>query len=871
MSRNHPPKLFSRLFRVFCHPDFHEELEGDLIESFERNIEERNLRFARRRYRMEVLRLFRPSVIKELRFNMFSYLSPDMIRNNLVVGFRNIMRDRTNSTINILGLTLALTCALFILLFVNHEFQVDRQFADSDRIYRMTNDERPFIENGRFIAALGPPAAGALVDEFPEVEYAVRLRHPHDVILSHNTRQFYENHGFYADKDFFQLFDMEFAAGDPATALQHPNCIVITADLANKYFGREDVIGQELMFNTETPLKVTGVLRGSPAQSHLEFDYLISFETFEVPYGYPVTMESWGWVSFPTYVMLRQGVEPGSLDERLDDLVSSRMYVDRPVRSQFRLQPLGDIYFHSQEFLHSEDYRTGSLAYLYGLLAIAVLILLVASFNYMNIATAQSLKRSREVGVRKVMGAMRGHLVSQFVGESLILTFSSLLIAILVFRLLGQQVMQAFQWDLTYSSRDFAAVVFMLVVLAFVLTLLSSLYPAAVMSAFKPVKVLKGAWAGAGSKFNMKKGLVVVQFAITVGLIACSLVVRHQMAYMQNKELGYDKEQLVSLKVATGNFTEFYRRANSILSQNPHVVSLTAGDVFDDDYGSVPVTPAGSEVGVAMNLMGGYFNYFTALGIHVVDGRDFSTEFPRDTQSGIVVNESAVRFFGWDEPLGQRLQVNNDIEGEVIGVVEDFHYRSLHDPVEPLVVVVPRTHISNLILRVRPMDDIEQTIASLQADWTSIAPDQPFQFSFLDEALDARYTADKRFAAMIRVFSLIAILISGLGLYGLIAIIVRFKVKEIGIRKVLGASISDLAVLLSRQFLVLILIANAIGIPLAVLVMGEWLQNFTYRTSIPLYALIIAVGISLLLGASSLSYQVIRSALRSPVESLRSE
>ena len=289
------------------------------------------------------------------------------------------------------------------------------------------------------------------------------------------------------------------------------------------------------------------------------------------------------------------------------------------------------------------------------------------------------------------------------------------------------------------------------------------------------------------------------------------------------------------------------------------------------DVPPVEVTPAGSDNGVAMNLMGGYFNYFTSLGIEMAEGRDFDGAFPRDTMSGIVVNESAVRFFGWEEPLGQQLQVNTNIQGEVIGVARDFHYRSLHDPVEPLVVVIPRTHISNLILRIRATDNIEQTIASLESDWSMIAPEQPFQFSFLDEALDARYAADKRFAAMIDFFSWVAIIIAGLGLYGLIAVIARYKVKEIGIRKVLGASVGGITMLLSRQFIFLILIANVVGITVAVVVMGGWLQNFTYRASIPIHAMIAAVGISLAIGVVSLGYQVLRSALRSPVEALRRE
>ncbi len=871
MVRHDPPKHFQRFFAWFCHSDLHEELQGDLEESFYSNIGNEGLSQARYQYRKEVLKLFRPSVIKEIKFNRRPYLSVDMLRSYFKIAMRNLLTDRVNSLINIIGLTIGFASTFFILLYVYQETQVDKSFVNSERIYRITNDERPFNDKGRYLATVGPPFGPSLEAEYSSVEHAVRLRNTGDVVFKNGQRQFYEGKGFYVDDAFFTLFDFVLKSGEHHTALKEPNTIVLSEELARKYFGDANAIDETLMMNDEVQLKVTGVLAQEQVSSHLDFDFLISFETFTVPHGYPVTLESWGWISFPTYILLKDGINPLEFEPQLSEFCQRRVYVDRPVRSSFGLQPLSEIYFKSSDLMNGEEFRKGSLTYTYGLLIIALLILLVAGFNFMNIRTAQSIKRAREVGVRKVLGALQPQLMTQFIGEAILISMLSLIIAVLAFEAFGFVLLKYLDVDLSYGVTEYLTVLPVLAALAIAIGLLSSVYPAAVLSRFQPIRVLKGAVKSTRTDLNVKKGLVVFQFSITVGLIICSLVVAHQMEFVRNKNLGYAKEQLVSLQLNSDNFLQIYKVAQNVLRQNSNVIDITAGDVLDNDYGSVPMTPAGSETGIAMNLMGGYFNYFTTLGIEMAEGRDFSARHPADTSTGVIINEAALRTFGWDEPLGQKLQVNSNINGEIIGVVRDFHFRSLHDPIEPLVIVVPRTYMSNIILRIKPGASVSDLVASLKQDWNSIAPEQPFQFSFLDDALNREYEADMKFSRLIHFFSWLAICIAGMGLYGLIAIVSKFKVKEIGIRKVLGASVTSISYLLSKDFLLLILVANVIALPVAMWAMNGWLQNFTYRTTIPISLLVTACLISLSIAIGAIGYQVLKSALANPVDALKGD
>ena len=865
------PKYFQRFLQWFCHPDFYEELAGDLEEALEENTVEHGAKYARAKYRKEVLKLFRPSVFKEFRLNYFTWISLDMLKNYLKIGFRNLRKDKISASINIVGLSLGFVSALVILLYVHRELQVDTSFEQGDRVYRLINDERPHSETGRLLATVGPPFAPTLAAEYAEVEKAVRLRYTDNVVFKAGAHQYYENDVIYADKDFFALFSFPLAKGDPATVLAEPNSIVLTPEMAQKYFGEEDPVGKSISMNEETPLRVTGVLKEDPQKTHLDFDFLISFETFRVPYGYPVTLESWGWISFHAYVLLKEGVDAVAFDQKLAEFAGRHMFTDRPVRATYHLQALSDVYFQSQDMMNSGEHKHGSLIYTYGLLSIAFLILLVAGFNFMNISTARSIRRAGEVGMRKVLGARRVNLIVQFISEALAISAISVLLALFLFELSRDPLFTYLNWQIDFSYSDYLILIPLLIGGTFLLGILSAIYPSILLSSFKPLQVLKGKIKSSAVEMNIRKVLVVLQFTITIGLIVASLLVSQQMEFIRNKDLGFDREQVISLQMRTDDFLERYQLGKQLFGRHPQVLSISAGDVINGDYGSVPMTPAGAEEGIAMHWMGGYFDYCGTLGLELLEGRDFSNAHPMDTLTGIIINESAQRVFGWEEPLGKGLQVNSNINGQVIGVVKDFHMHSLHDPIEPMVMTVPRTHMRNILLRIRSAGEIDDLLPKLQEDWRQMAPDLPFQFSFLDDSINLQYESDRQFSRLITFFGGLAIFIAGLGLYGLIAIISSYKIKEIGIRKVLGASVMNIYVLLCRNFIVMVIIANAIALPLAWWVVNGWLDQFSYHTeptySIFIWAILISLGIAL----ASLSYQVVKTALANPIKAIRHE
>lgn len=871
MNNSKPPRYLHRFFKWFCHPDFYEELAGDLEESLKENTEEHGAKYARWKYRKEVLKLFRPSVLKEFRFDYFKWITLDMLSNYLKIGFRNLKKDKISASINIIGLSLGFVSALVILLYVHRELQVDTSFELGDSVYRVINDERPHSETGRLLATVGPPFAPTLAREYAEVEKAVRLRYTENVVFKAGEHQYYENDVIYADPDFFSLFSFPLAKGDPATALAEPNSIVLTPAMAQKYFGEEDPLGQSILMNEESSLRVTGVLEESPQQTHLDFDFLISFETFRVPFGYPVNLDSWGWISFHAYVLLKEGVDPIAFDQKLVDFAERHMFNDRPVRATYHLQPLSEVYFRSQDMMNSGEHKHGSLTYAYGLLSIAFLILLVAGFNFMNISTARSIRRAGEVGMRKVMGARRVNLILQFISEALAISTISVLVALLIFELARTSLFAYLNWPIAFSYQDYLILIPLLVGGTFLLGILSALYPAVLLSSFKPLQVLKGKIKSSAVEMNIRKVLVVLQFTITIGLIVSSLLVSKQMEFIRNKDLGFDREQVISLQMRTDDFLERYPLAKQVFSRHPQVLSVSAGDLINGDYGSVPITPAGAEEGIAMHWMGGYFDYCTTIGLEVIEGRDFSYAHPMDTSTGIIINESAQRAFGWEEALGKELQVNTNINGQVVGVVKDFHMHSLHDPIEPMVMTVPRTRMQNIILSIRSMEDVDNLLAALQEDWMQVAPDLPFQFSFLDDSINLQYESDRQFSRLITFFGGLAIFIAGLGLYGLIAIISSYRIKEIGIRKVLGASVMNIYVLLCRNFILMVVMANLIALPLAWWVINGWLAQFSYHTEIHYSIFVFAILISLGIALASLSYQVVKAAMANPIKAIRYE
>ncbi len=797
-----------------------------------------------------------------------------MLKNYIKIALRNVRRHKVNSFINIFGLAIGLACSMLIFLFVRHEKSYDRFHEKADLIYRVTYEEVNTPAQ-RHLATVSPPMAAALVETYPEIVHAVRLRVPDPQLFSRGEQQFHESDFFFADSSFFDVFSFPLAQGNPETALAATHSIVLTPETARKYFGNENPMGQVVTMNHERDLTVTGVLEPIPSHTHLPFDFLISFTTFEVPPGYPVTLESWGWISFHTYVVLTEEADAAVVEAKLPDFMRTHFDEERARNVRLRLQPVTDIYLGQPKH---PKIASGQVAYVYGLSGIAVLILLLACFNFMNLSTAHSMRRSKEVGVRKVLGASRSHLRRQFLGESVLIALLSLILALLLLDGLQEILNRVVGLEVALPPSDYPIMLLIFLGVALLVGMLGGSYPALVLSSFQPAGALKGQVPARLSGGTSRRTLIVLQFSIAIALIAGSIMVREQMKYVHSKELGFEKEQVIALHGPGLELLARYGALKEKLLQNPKVIRVTMNEkMFDGDQGSVPIYPEGSndqEV-YAMNIYNLHFDFLETLGIDVLEGRAPSEAFPSDSASAVMLNRTAAKIFaaavpGWDAPIDKRVRVSNIMEGRIIGIVEDFHFASLHTEIGPLVLYFSRTPTDKVFLRVHP-GNIPELLALLERDWKQIFPEHPFVFTFLDEYIHQLYLADQQFSRLVLVFSLLTIVIACLGLYGLVAFVTQLRTKEIGIRKVLGASVPGIIMLLSKRFLLYILVANLIAWPLAYFGVNQWLEGFAYRIDPGVGTFVLAGGLALLIALLTLSHQSIRAALADPVKALRYE
>ncbi len=797
---------------------------------------------------------------------------PSLLPNYMKIGFRNLYRDSGNSFINIFGLSMALICCIVIFSYVRQELTFDRFHENPEQIYRLTFQEinRP---GARHFATTSPPMGPALLETYPEIEEVVRFRFVDSNIIQHEDVQFYEYDVAYADSSFLTMFNFPLKQGNPNTALDEINSVILTSEMAEKYFGEENPVGKSLTLDNITTLTVTGVLDPIDQNTHLKFDCIISFQSFSAPPGYPVTVESWGWVSFYTYVQLREGTNPEELEAKFKDFLVTNMGADVGENRILHLQPLSEVYLNSDLQNASTNLLTGNRGYILGMSAVAAFLLLIACFNFMNLSTAQSIRRGKEVGVRKTLGARRSGLIRQFLGESILMAFLSIILAMLFVIPFSKFVSSLLGMELGINIEDFRFIVPVFLVIGLVLGVISGLYPALVMSSFKPTKVLKGDFFRKKSSFDIRTVLVVAQFSIAILLITGSFIIRQQIQFIQQRDLGFEQDQIVVLHMDGRELTRRYDLIRQQIQSNPHVISAgMGGGLLDGDNGSVPVfsRDAEDEEGYPMNIYGAHFGYFETMGIEFIEGRGFDESYSTDATSGIILNEAAAEIFGWDNPIGKHIQVDQITEGQIIGITKDFNFASLHREIQPLVMYIPPTNMENLFVRVRP-GNANTILTSLEETWGEAVPDFPFHFRFLDEHLDEMYQADQRFFKLVSAFTILTILIACLGLYGLISYFILQRTKEIGIRKVLGASVLQIAFLLSKKFIFLVAIANLIAWPVTWYLMQNWMQNFAYQIDISLFVYLISGLIALGIAWLTMSYKSIKAALMNPVKSLKSE
>jgi putative ABC transport system permease protein len=805
-----------------------------------------------------------------------------MIKNYLKTAVRNLFKHKGYTFINILGLAIGMAACLLILLFVRHELSYDGYHQNSDRIYRVAMAAR---WGGRDFDIAVVPAATAktMLTDFPEVEDAVRFRQRGDYIVQYKDQSFREEKIIFTDTTFLKLFSIPLLQGDADSALTDPYSIVLSRKTAQKYFRDEDPLGKTLKLDIRYDYKVTGIFEEIPDNTHFHFDILLSMESIEESRDL-----SWGSQNFQTYILLRQDADPSALEAKFPEMLEKYMWphfaqilgitVDEIHKStdmwaKFYLQPLKSIHLHSD--LLGELGPNNDIRYIYIFSAIALFILIIASINFMNLSTARAAGRAKEVGLRKVLGSQRRQLIIQYLMESTFLSFISIIFAIGIVVLALPAFNQLSGKSLEISTIFLQRMPFYLILLAVSTGFLAGSYPSFFISAFQPIQVLRGKMKIGVKSGMMRSALVVFQFTASIILIIGTMVVFKQLRYIQNKNLGFNKEQVLILdnayllekqaKTFKEKMKTYPQILNASISGYLPVPSMRSND------GIFPEGKRDDEHSTSFqNWIVGY-DYLETMGMKLVEGRFFSQEFSTDDQAA-VINQSVAKQFNWPDPVGRRLGRIINQKGDiklytVIGVMEDFHFESLRENIGPLVMFLGESR-GNISFRLKTQD-VSSVIGLLEQQWKQFLPNQPFEYSFLDERFEQMYQSEHKIGKIFTVFASLAIFIGCLGLFGLAAFTAEQRTKEIGIRKVLGATYPRIIRLLLKEFVILVGIANLIAWPVAYLVMNRWLIDFAYRISPHILIFIFAGILTLVVALLTVSFQAVKAALADPIRSLR--
>lgn len=792
-----------------------------------------------------------------------------MLKNYLKIVLRHIRKYKGYTFINIFGLALGMACCILILMWVYHEINFDKFHKNGDRIYRILQHIQ-YSEVVTWAINQGP-LAPALKDEIPEIQEAVRYKNT-GWRMKYNNQAFVR-YGGYVDPEFLTMFDFPLIKGNPATVLSDPYSVVITEKLAETIFGNEDPIGKVITLADEYDIQVTGVLKNIRDDSHLQFDFLATM-AFAKELGY--TVDIWTNSTFNTYVMLSENVTQKQVEEKIYNFLDEKPTLED--WEKLTLQPLKDI--HLSSGIGFENAVTMNIQYVIIFFAAALFILIIACINFVNLSTARSALRSREVGLRKVVGARRGQLIRQFFSESTTFTLIAFMITlgliVLLLPLFNQLSEKAFTIDLILNP------VILLGVLAVILLagLLSGIYPAIVLSSYRSVDVLKGTLKAGRKGGGFRHTLVVFQFVISIFLLIGTLVIYSQIRFMQTRNIGYDKENLVQINMR-GDIRQKYPAFKQELLKNPHILKVasarsqpTYGVTFSNSRwrwdGKNP------EKDVLFRVTYVDEDYISTFGIELLEGRSFSREFVSDSNA-IIINQTAARAMGMEHPVGQIVQYDwqDGYPFPIVGLVKDFNFMSMRTAIEPMIYLLQGGVFSSpepnfVFVRIQPKN-IRETIRDIEQTWKALEDDREFQYTFLDDAFTKLYRNEERIGHLLRVFTVLATFISCLGLFGLASFMAMRRTKEIGIRKVLGASIPSTLMLLVREFTKWIIIANCIAWPLTYFAMQKWLQSFAYRTTIHIWIFALTGFITLLIALLSVSYQTIKAARANPVESLRYE
>lgn len=803
-----------------------------------------------------------------------------MFKNYIKIAFRNLARFKVYSFINIFGLSIGMAVSICILLYISDELSYDKFHAKSERIYRVS---RSWTDSeGKTSLHLGhvaPPFAPLLANDFPNiVEHAVRMLSDGNVLISYEDKKIVEQNVFFANEDFFKVFSFELLEGNAQTALKEPNTVVLTREAANRYFGKESPVGKVIKIYDEYDLKVTGVTDEVPANSHFHYDFLISFRTLENYYDQEYLTGNWSSNNYSTYLLLKDGYDAKDLEAQFPAFIDKHMGefngISASEGTQLHLWPLADIHLYSN--LDSEIEANGKIEYVYIYGIIGIFILLIACINFMNLSTARSARRAKEVGLRKVMGAIRNSLIKQFICESFLITAFALFVAILFVEFSLPYLNSFIEKDLSLNLIQEPETVFVLLGIAIVVGLLAGSYPAFYLSSFRPSIVLKGEHKAGGKQQLFRGALVVLQFAISIVLIVGMIIVYQQLDYVKYKALGFKKENLMVLPVSD-DISDQYEAVRERLLKQPgisgvtHASRIPSGRLLDSRDARAEVNGNLKQINFRIADVSVDHDYLNTFGIALLAGRDFNRDLASDSTESFILNESAIYTIGYSSPeeaIGNVYHYGEQ-KGTIIGVVKNFHFESLHQPISPIVFLIAN-HPRSIVVRFEENKRAE-TNAYLQKQWEYLRPDFPFTYFTVEDNFLQQYASEEKLGKLISYFAIIAIIIASLGLLGLTSFTTEQRTREIGIRKVLGASIYEILMLLLKGFSKWVAVAFIIACPLAYFGMDKWLENFAYHSEINAVPFIIGGLFSLLLAWFTVGFLSVKASLSNPVDSLKGE
>jgi len=858
---------------IFLEGEDYDQAAGDFEESYLYRMRTQNKARARIWFWSMLLKSF-PGFIGD-----YFYWRVTMVKNYLKIALRVIKKQKLFSFLNILGLAVSLTCALLILFHVKDELSYEKNFPKSDRIFRIQTNSR-YGSNYRNWAPSAPGLGPALEESFPEVESSARIRYIGRQILSFapakgDLRRFEEAGGFFADSSFVSMFDLELLAGSPEAALSEPQTVVLTETMSKRYFGNADPLGQILLNESrDDPLRVTGVIPDFPRNTHFQINYLVSMATFPSYIGFPEALSHRTWKAMYTYILFRSQKDAADFAGKTPRFIKD-FHADFPGREEdILLQPIQKIHLHSE--LEQEMGANSDIAYVYIFSAAAFLILIIAGVNFINLATSQSFKRMKEIGIRKVVGARRGQLVKQHLGESFLLTALSAGLAVLLLNLVLPFYNRLTGKTLALGSLLNAENVLLALLFITLLTILSGLYPAFFVSGFQPANSIRKVRNPRSTAAILRKGLVIFQFVISIFMIFCTLTLYRQLDFFLHQDPGFDKDRLVAVRMYPDFMNAATNRMETIKDEIRRHSAVThvalTSNLFGTSYSNERLTPVSVEDSNTLPMlrfMRVDDDFIETAGLELVQGRNF--EKGSDQNGAYIINESVAAALNLQKPLGTLCRSDvHEGEAPIVGVIKDFHFASLHSPLEPFVLEYMPDWTGYVLVKIQG-ERFQDVLTFLEKKFEEISPGNLFSYAFVDEVFDRNYAQESRALDLFKAFSVLALFVSCLGLFGLTVYSAEVRIKEIGIRKVLGASGSSIILLLSKDFVFWVILANIVAWPTAFLAMTKWLQNFAYRIEINIWTFLFSALAALLIALATISFHAVKAAVSNPVDSLRYE